>query len=193
VHYVRLRFDALVIALFRSCESWKTPAYLVPYCYHTCRKQSSQCYWRTNDSKPDFSLQREPGTREFRICHVIVCRALTTQVRDSLLLWLSRLRCCLTCCLTLPCTSVLPPFHSACPIWFFSRGNSGISLKRHTILVEHKVSYLQLYNIKCGRVDLNLHFFLNHDILQFSVRSARAWILTTMSPLGQLFLRAEQG
>jgi hypothetical protein len=33
----------------------------------------------------------------------------------------------------------------------------------------------------------------NHNILQVSVRSARAWILMTMSLLGQLFLRTERG
>jgi hypothetical protein len=38
--------------------------------------------------------------------------------------------------------SVLPPFHSTCPLPFFSRGNSDISPKHHKILVEQSVSYL---------------------------------------------------
>ena len=36
----------------------------------------------------------------------------------------------------------------------------GISLKRHSILVDHSLSYLQLYNIKSRRLNLNLHFTL---------------------------------
>jgi hypothetical protein len=34
-----------------------------------------------------------------------------------------------------------------------------------------------------------LLFEMNHNIRQFSVRSALAWILMAMQPLGQLFLR----
>jgi hypothetical protein len=53
---------------------------------------------------------------------------------------------------------ILPPSHSTCPISIFSRGNSGISSKRHMILIEHDESYLQLYIIKYRRICLNLHF-----------------------------------
>ncbi len=53
---------------------------------------------------------------------------------------------------------LLPPFHSTCPLWLFSRGNSGISPKHHTICVDQCVSYLELYNVKSGRFGHNLHF-----------------------------------
>ncbi len=53
---------------------------------------------------------------------------------------------------------ILPLFHSTCPLWRFTRRNSGISPKRHTICVDQSVSYLKLYNIKSGRFGLNLHF-----------------------------------
>jgi hypothetical protein len=62
-------------------------------------------------------------------------------------------------------SDLLPPSHSTCPISIFSRGNSGISSKRHMILIEHDESYLQLYIIKYRRICLNLHFRIQNKII----------------------------